>query len=99
MIANVPEVGGARTAATSAPHTTRHPSTDSRERAQGLPTTVMTQLTITAKRLRESNVFVKKLDIIETLGCATVICRWVAASAASPPLPSTPHGPSSALPQ
>jgi len=42
---------------------------------EGLPATVTSCLTITAKRMGERNVFIKKMDIVETLGAATVICR------------------------
>lgn len=41
---------------------------------QGLPTTITACLYIIAERMRAQNVFVKKLDIIETLGCCTCIC-------------------------
>eukprot|EP01039_Chlorochromonas_danica_P004893 gene4893-5362_t len=41
---------------------------------QGLPTTITACLFIIAEKMREHNVFVKKLDIIETLGCCTCIC-------------------------
>jgi sodium/potassium-transporting ATPase subunit alpha len=41
---------------------------------QGLPTTVTACLFIVADRMGKRNVFVKKLDIIETLGSCTVIC-------------------------
>lgn len=40
---------------------------------QGLPSAVMTVLTLTAKALQKRNVFVKKLHVVETLGCCTVI--------------------------
>lgn len=41
---------------------------------QGLPTTVTACLFIIADRMGKQNVFVKKLDIIETLGSCTCIC-------------------------
>jgi sodium/potassium-transporting ATPase subunit alpha len=41
---------------------------------EGLPATVTTCLTITAQRMGKRHVFIKKVDIIETLGSATVIC-------------------------
>ena len=41
---------------------------------QGLPTTVTACLFIVAERMGSKNVFVKKLDIIESLGSCTVIC-------------------------
>jgi len=40
---------------------------------EGLPTTVMSLLTIIAKRLAENNVNVKRLQNVETLGSCTVI--------------------------
>lgn len=40
---------------------------------EGLPATVTTVLTIAAKRLAEKDVFIKRLDIIETLGSTTVV--------------------------
>jgi len=40
---------------------------------QGLPATVTSTLAIIAQRLGENNVYVKKLDSLETLGSATVI--------------------------
>eukprot|EP00743_Colponemidia_sp_Colp-15_P002547 GILK01002761.1.p1 GENE.GILK01002761.1~~GILK01002761.1.p1 ORF type:complete len:1120 (-),score=227.27 GILK01002761.1:234-3500(-) len=40
---------------------------------EGLPATVTACLTITAKRLAEKHVFVKKLEIVETLGSITTI--------------------------
>lgn len=41
---------------------------------EGLPTTVTTCLYIVAERMTSHNVFVKKLDVIETLGSCTLIC-------------------------
>lgn len=41
---------------------------------QGLPTTVTACLSIVAERMGRQNVFVKKLDVIETLGSCTLIC-------------------------
>ena len=41
---------------------------------QGLPTTITACLWIVAERMGQHNVFVKKLDIIETLGSCTCIC-------------------------
>jgi sodium/potassium-transporting ATPase subunit alpha len=41
---------------------------------QGLPTTVTACLLIIAERMGKQNVFVKKLDVIETLGSCTLIC-------------------------
>ena len=40
---------------------------------EGLPTTVTTILTVIARRLGAKQVFIKKLEIIETLGSTTVI--------------------------
>jgi hypothetical protein len=36
---------------------------------EGLPATVTSCLTISARRLADRRVFVKRLDVIETLGC------------------------------
>ena len=41
---------------------------------EGLPATVTSCLTITAKRMATKHVFIKKTAIIETLGSASVIC-------------------------
>lgn len=41
---------------------------------QGLPATVTSLQLIVAKRLASQNVFVKRLDAVETLGAITVIC-------------------------
>jgi len=41
---------------------------------QGLPTTVTACLYLVAESMGRQNVFVKKLDIIETLGSCTLIC-------------------------
>jgi sodium/potassium-transporting ATPase subunit alpha len=41
---------------------------------QGLPTTVTACLYLVAEGMTKQNVFVKKLDIIETLGSCTLIC-------------------------
>uniref|UniRef100_A0AC35TGJ0 Cation_ATPase_N domain-containing protein n=1 Tax=Rhabditophanes sp. KR3021 TaxID=114890 RepID=A0AC35TGJ0_9BILA len=41
---------------------------------QGLPATVMSQLAIIARRMAKKSVFIKKPDIIDELGAATVIC-------------------------
>ncbi|KAH7698956.1 Protein CATP-1 a, partial [Aphelenchoides avenae] len=40
---------------------------------QGLPPTVMSQLSIIARRMAKKNVYIKKLDVIDELGAATVI--------------------------
>src|SRR5262245_32558437 len=40
---------------------------------QGLPGTVTSQLAIIARRMAKKNVFLKRLDIVETFGAATVI--------------------------
>jgi magnesium-transporting ATPase (P-type) len=40
---------------------------------EGLPATVTLQLTISAEKMKNVNVLVKRMDIIETLGSATVI--------------------------
>lgn len=40
---------------------------------QGLPGTVITQLTIIAKRMAKRKVFVKQMELIETIGSATII--------------------------
>lgn len=47
-------------------------------RLQGLPATVTSLLTLTALRLRDRNVLIKRTDIIENLGVATIIARSVA---------------------
>lgn len=39
---------------------------------QGLPATVTSLLTVVARRLASKNVFCKKLDIVETLGSASM---------------------------
>jgi len=49
------------------------PSSLSRSVLTGLPATVVSALTITAKRLSSLNVFVKELNSVETLGSCTVI--------------------------
>jgi len=41
---------------------------------EGLQLTVTLALTLTASRMARSNVLVKKLAIVETLGCTSVIC-------------------------
>jgi len=41
---------------------------------QGLPTTITACLVIIAERMGRKNVFVKKLDLVETLGSCTLIC-------------------------
>jgi sodium/potassium-transporting ATPase subunit alpha len=50
---------------------------------QGLPATVTSLLSLTALRLRDRNVLIKRTDIIENLGVATIIasdktgaCMW-----------------------
>eukprot|EP01138_Halocafeteria_seosinensis_P012728 gb/GECG01013004.1/.p1 GENE.gb/GECG01013004.1/~~gb/GECG01013004.1/.p1 ORF type:complete len:1008 (+),score=108.61 gb/GECG01013004.1/:1-3024(+) len=40
---------------------------------QGIPATVTTALTVAARRMQSVNVFVKRLDAVETLGAASVI--------------------------
>lgn len=40
----------------------------------GLPATVTACLLIVAERMRSQNVFVKKLDSVETLGACSLIC-------------------------
>jgi P-type E1-E2 ATPase len=40
---------------------------------QGLPAMLMSQLAIIARRLAKKNMFIKKLDVIDELGAATVI--------------------------
>ncbi|KAF1326577.1 putative hydrolase, partial [Globisporangium splendens] len=40
---------------------------------QGLPATVTSLLTITAKRMAKHNIFVKRLDCVETMGSLTLI--------------------------
>lgn len=42
---------------------------------QGLPATVTSLLTLTALRLRDRRVLIKRTDIIENLGVATIIAR------------------------
>ncbi|EYC32230.1 hypothetical protein Y032_0003g1468 [Ancylostoma ceylanicum] len=41
---------------------------------QGLPATVMSQLRIIARRMAQKNIYIKKLELIDELGAATVIC-------------------------
>jgi sodium/potassium-transporting ATPase subunit alpha len=41
---------------------------------QGLPATVLSLLTIVGKQLAANNIFVKRLDVIETLGSISLIC-------------------------
>ncbi|CAJ0557884.1 unnamed protein product, partial [Mesorhabditis spiculigera] len=41
---------------------------------QGLPATVLSQLRIIARRCAQKNIYIKKLDLIDELGAATVIC-------------------------
>ncbi len=41
---------------------------------QGLPTTLVACLVIVSEKMRNKNVFVKKLDTIETLGACSCIC-------------------------
>uniref|UniRef100_A0A0K0D257 Cation_ATPase_C domain-containing protein n=1 Tax=Angiostrongylus cantonensis TaxID=6313 RepID=A0A0K0D257_ANGCA len=41
---------------------------------QGLPATVMSQLRIIARRMSQKNIYIKKVDLIDELGAATVIC-------------------------
>lgn len=41
---------------------------------QGLPSTITAALFIVADRMGAQNVFVKKLDVIETLGSCSMIC-------------------------
>ncbi|CAB3410623.1 unnamed protein product [Caenorhabditis bovis] len=41
---------------------------------QGLPATVMSQLRIIARRMAQKNIHIKKLELIDELGAATVIC-------------------------
>uniref|UniRef100_A0A914PBZ4 Cation-transporting P-type ATPase C-terminal domain-containing protein n=1 Tax=Panagrolaimus davidi TaxID=227884 RepID=A0A914PBZ4_9BILA len=41
---------------------------------QGLPAVVMSQLAIISQRMAKKNVFIKRLDAIDNLGAATVIC-------------------------
>lgn len=40
---------------------------------QGLPPTVMSQLAIIARRMAKKNAYIKKPDVIDELGAATVI--------------------------
>jgi len=40
---------------------------------QGLPAMLMSQLAIIARRLAKKNMFIKKLDVIDELGAATVV--------------------------
>lgn len=40
---------------------------------EGLPATVTSCLTVCAQRLASRNVFIKKLDSVETLGSCTVV--------------------------
>ena len=42
---------------------------------EGLPATVTSLLTLTALRLRDKQVLIKRTDIIENLGVATIIAR------------------------
>ncbi|KAK6728021.1 hypothetical protein RB195_005589 [Necator americanus] len=41
---------------------------------QGLPATVMSQLRIIARRMAQKNIYIKKLELIDELGAATIIC-------------------------
>ncbi|KHJ83160.1 hypothetical protein OESDEN_17143 [Oesophagostomum dentatum] len=41
---------------------------------QGLPATVMSQLRIIARRMAQKNIYIKRLELIDELGAATVIC-------------------------
>ncbi|CAI5438652.1 unnamed protein product [Caenorhabditis angaria] len=41
---------------------------------QGLPATVMSQLRIIARRMAQKNILIKRLELIDELGAATVIC-------------------------
>jgi magnesium-transporting ATPase (P-type) len=41
---------------------------------EGLPATITSILTLSAQLLASHNVFIKRTDLIETLGCASVIC-------------------------
>ena len=41
---------------------------------QGLPSTITAALFIIADRMGKQNVFVKKLDVVETLGACSLIC-------------------------
>lgn len=41
---------------------------------EGLPASVTSILTLSAQSLATHNVFIKRTDLIETLGCASVIC-------------------------
>lgn len=41
---------------------------------QGLPATVMSQLRIIANRMAQKKMLIKKLELIDELGAATVIC-------------------------
>lgn len=49
---------------------------------QGLPATVTSLLTLTALRLKDRNVLIKRTDIIENLGVATIIARCACGHAA-----------------
>eukprot|EP01041_Mallomonas_annulata_P011245 gene11245-23518_t len=40
----------------------------------GLPSTVVSSLLVVAERMQKQNVFVKKLEVVETLGSCTLIC-------------------------
>lgn len=40
---------------------------------QGLPATVTSELMIISKRMKEKNVYIKKLDIVEAFGACTVV--------------------------
>lgn len=57
--------------------------------AKGLPATVTSVLTLTALRLRDRNVLIKRTDIIENLGVATIIARWGSVALPSPGRRST----------
>ncbi len=40
---------------------------------EGMPATVTSCLTLVARRMASRNVYLKKLDIVEALGCANII--------------------------
>ena len=50
------------------------PRTRNKKVPEGLPATLTSCLAITAKRMAARHVAIKRLDVIQSLGSATVIC-------------------------